>query len=330
MIEAEANRANALYADLPQDFFNNEDISTLIRKNSKEKVKKREKKEKSLLQVPGTMRRRRSVMMTSINGFEFDESKATLQQKAFDESFKILMKEYELRKASRARQKAAKIKAKNRILAVWAFHKKQDEKKKLDTIKKEQVEKSIGIYSTNKQKIAEDANEGNNDNQDGAIKNSNTCNDDNIDDNSGETKEDNGILKDDENGINDPVKRTVDVENLQTRIESKKKQQRLDNKYFIKSNKEVLSEKEKWDAAQQDLVRIKALQKVRNPELVEVEEEEEKRRTVPKFKDIVLRVMRINSVKNALKIVKKSQSTSSEQEQEQKEKGKECETGGMS
>ena len=65
------------------------------------------------------------------------------------------------------------------------------------------------------------------------------------------------------------------------------------------------------------------------PSVVEVEEEE-KRRTVPKFKDIVLRVMRINSVKNALKIVKKSQSTSSEQEQEQKEKGKECETGGMS
>ena len=329
MIEAEANRANALYADLPPDFFNNEDISTLIRKNSKEKVKKREKKEKSLLQVPGTMRRRRSVMMTSINGFEFDESKATLQQKAFDESFKILMKEYELRKASRARQKAAKIKAKNRILAVWAFHKKQDEKKKLDTIKKEQVEKSIGIYSTNKQKTVEDSNKGNNDNQDGAIKNGNPCNDDSIDDNSGETKEDSGILKDDKNGINDPIKQTVHVENLQTRIESKKKQQRLDNKYSIKSNKEVLSERAKWDAAQQDLVRIKALQKVRNPELVEVEEEE-KRRTVHKFKDIVLRVMRINSVKNALKIVKKSQSTSSEQEQEQKEKGKECETGGMS
>lgn len=324
MIEAETNRANALYADLPPDFFNNEEFSTLIRKNSKEKVKKREKKEKTLLQVPGTMNRRRSVMMTSINGFEFDEGKATLQQKAFDESFKILMKEYELRKAARVRQKAAKIKAKNRILAVWAFHKKQDEKKKLDTIKKEQVEKSIGIYSTNKQKTAEDDNEGNNDNQDGALENSNTCNDDN----SGETKEDNGILKDDKDGINEPVKRTVHVENLQTRIESKKKQQRLDNKYYIKSNKEVLSEKGKWDAAKQDLVRIKTLQQIRNPELVEVEEEE-KRRIVPKFKDIALRVMRINSVKNALKIVKKSQSTSSEQEQEQKEKGKECETGGM-
>ena len=328
MIEAEANRANALYADLPPDFFNNEDISTLIRKNSKEKVKKREKKEKSLLQVPGTMRRRRSVMMTSINGFEFDESKATLQQKAFDESFKILMKEYELRKAARVRQKAAKIKAKNRILAVWAFHKKQDEKKKLDTIKKEQVEKSIGIYSTNKQKTAEDGNEGNNDNKDVAVENSNTCNDDNIDDNSGEPKEDNGILKDDKNGVNEPSKRTVHVENLQTRIESKKKQQRLDNKYSIKSNKEVLSEQGKWDAAKQDLVRIQNLQKIRNPELVEVEEEE-KRRLVPKFKDIALRVMRINSVKNALKIVKKSQSTSSEQEQEQKEMGKGSETGGM-
>ena len=328
MIEAESNRANALYADLPPGFFDNEDISTLIRKNSKEKAKKREKKEKNLLQVPGTMPRRRSVMMTSINGFEFDESKATLQQKAFDESFKILMKEYELRKAARVRQRAAKIKAKNRILAVWAFHKRQDEKKKLDTIKKEQVEKSIGIYSTNKQKAAEDAKELDNDNQDGAIENSNSCNDDSIDDNNGETKEDNGISKDDKNGINEPAKRTVHVENLQTRIESKKKQQRLDNKYSIKSNKEVLSEKAKWDAAQQDLVRIKALQKLRNPELVEVEEEE-KRKTVPKFKDIVLRVMRINLVKNALKIVKKSQSTSSEQEQELKEKGEECETGGM-
>ena len=259
--------------------------------------------------------------------FEFDEKKATLQQKALEEPFKILMKEYELRKAARVRQKAAKIKAKNRILAVWAFHKKQDEKKKLDTIKKEQVEKSIGIYSTNKQKTAEDGNEGNNDNKDVAVENSNTCNDDNIDDNSGETKEDNDILKDDKNGINEPVKRTVHVENLQTRIESKKKQQRLDNKYSIKSNKEVLSEKGKWDAAKQDLVRIQTLQKIRNPELVEVEEEE-KLRIVPKFKDIALRVIRINSVKNALKIVKKSQSTSSEQEQEQKEKGKECETGG--
>ena len=53
------------------------------------------------------------------------------------------MKEFEKRKEVRMRRRAAKLKAKNRILAAWAFRKKQEESKKSNA---EKAENSSGKH----------------------------------------------------------------------------------------------------------------------------------------------------------------------------------------
>ena len=57
------------------------------------------------------------------------------------------MKEYKHRKATRARQKAVKLKIKSKFLAVWSLRKEQEVNKQLGMIKKEKIEKMIGICS---------------------------------------------------------------------------------------------------------------------------------------------------------------------------------------
>ena len=155
------------------------------------------------------------------------------------------MKEYETRKEVRARRRAAKLKAKNRILAAWAFRKKQEESKKLNAEKeekKEKLERSLGIYSSKKDKS--DANKYEKDEKEGSIENA--------------TNEDSGISKSNVSEINEDrtvntddtpnkdseekhVKRSIElVDFRKDRLSIKKSQRKAGNRYYLKNDKEDL------------------------------------------------------------------------------------------
>ena len=320
MIDAEKKRATALYADLPSNFFEDGDLSGLpIFKLGNSKAKSKRSDKNTHLQVPSMRSRRQSLVSCSKPiELEFDADNAKLQVKAFNEAFRILMKESEKRKAIRIKQKTAALKAKNRILAVWAFRKKQEEKKKLDIIQKEKMEKKIGIYSSkntsafknaeNEEKDEEDEEE-----QKDNVSNTNTSDSGNGGSNSSETGQEKCATKDNKQGSNEHEKRIIVIEDLKTRLDLKKKQQKPGNKYYLNNSNFEHSEKRKWEDAKHHLVRLKEQQGKRNPVSAECVEAE-KRRKIPKFKDVVMKVMRINAVHNAFKVIRKNPRLSEELE----------------
>ena len=318
MVDAEKQRSDALYKDLPSDFFESDDISdfsflNLKRKNSKESKKKRGSS--NLLQVPGMQRRRSSIGMGRagpIPFLEYDETNAKLQINAFREAFKILMKEYETRKEVRARRRAAKLKAKNRILAAWAFRKKQEESKKLNAEKeekKEKLERSLGIYSSKKDKS--DANKYEKDEKEGSIENATNEDSDISKSNVSEINEDRTVNTDDtpnKDSEEKHIKRSIElVDFRKDRLNIKKSQRKAGNRYYLKNDKEDWTKDDHLNFAQNNLLRVQEqYRKINNIEMVEDVVEEQAQRNVPKFKDIVLKVMRINSVKNAFAVRKPS------------------------
>jgi hypothetical protein len=310
MIDAEKKRATALYADLPPDFFEDGDLSGLpIFKLRHSKAKTKRKDKNNHLKAPDVQRRRQSITSTSVPiELEFDDENAKLEIKAFNEAFKILMKECESRKAVRIKHKAIKVKAKNRILAVWAFRKKQQEIKKIDLIQKENAERKMGIYSSKKPSSYnnEENEEKDEEKHEGDDENISTRDSGNGGSNSSETGAENSATKDNKKNSNAPEKRTTEIVNLQSRLDLKKKQQKPGNKYYnVSMLNEAHSETRKWKDAQQHLVRLKEQQIKRNPVNTDIVEEKKKRK-IPKLKDVVKTVMRMNAVNNAFKIKSKT------------------------
>ena len=345
MVDAEKERSDALYKDLPEEFFDNDetcDFSFLKRTNSKEKKKKRDQKDTlqvpgmpkrrdsiSLLQMPGMQRRRSSFGIGSapIPFLEYDETNAKLQIKAFREAFKILMKEFEQRKVYRVKRKAAKLKAKNRILAAWAFRKRQEDAKKSNAEKaekKEKLEKSLGIYSSNN--ASSDVNKSEEDNN--GDKTANRGNEDSgiSESNFSETNEDaTATTKDASNSENtekNQKRKTVVVNFRKDRLIVKSSQRKAGNKYYLRNDKADWTEADHLKHAQTNLKRVQEQHRIRNN--IEVEEdvvEEVVKRKVPKFKDVALKIMRINAVRNAFRF---SESTNNEKEIEKEKEKEEC------
>ena len=305
MIEAEEKSCHALYGDLPADFFNDENVSTHISSKHKH-LKERANEGRDIsnhLQIPEKVIRKQSIG-SMINFPEFDNDKAQFQQKAFKEASKILMKEYETRKAIRVRQRAVKIKAKNRILAVWSFRKKQQEKQKLGMFGKKKIENNKEMYDS--RKTSRELKEENKEiHEVGNVNDSAGFNE--VKDDSGiigsigsKTGDDNNNGEDKKENVNEQIgRKIVKVVNLRTRLHWKRQQQNLDNEYII-STKHALSEKEQFEGAQKLIERLTDLKQKRDGTPVH-DAEEETKRVIPKFKDIVLRVIRIIAVKNAFK-----------------------------
>ena len=357
MVDAEKKRSDALYKDLPSEFFENDDISDLNsflkQTDTKEKKKKRDssntlqvpgmltrRNSKQTLQVPG-MQRRRSSFGIGLKGpivfLEYDEVNAKLQIKAFREAFKILMIEYEKRKEYRTRRKAAKLKAKNRVLAAWAFRKKQEDAKKLNAEKAEENEKlgkNFGI--NNSKKVISDVRK---DKQENNAKETNqvekVVNEDSgiSESNFSETNEDATAKSDEkaenakEENLEKPQKRNVVLVNFRKdRLKIKTSQRKADNKYYLNNDKEGWTEKDHLKYAQSNLKRVQMQNRIRNNmEIIDDDTEEKTKRQVPKFKDVVLRIMRINAVRNAFTVRKAS--TNEKELEDEKEDCKEEDNG---
>ena len=341
MVDAEKKRSDALYKDLPSEFFDNDDISDLnsFLKQTNSKGKKKKRDSSNTLQVPGLQSRRNSNQMLQAQGaqrrrssvgiglsvpiafLEYDEVDAKLQIKAFGEAFKILMIEFKKRKEYRLKRKAAKLKAKNRILAAWAFRKKQEDAKKLNTgeaEKKEWPEKSSGLYHSKKglsdAKVQDKKDETKEDTEE--EKNENPINEDDSksERNSSETNEHETAIKEDkcemrnEKNLENTQKRNfVLVDFRKDRLNIKKNQRNPDNKYYLNNTKEGWTKEDHLTNAQSNLKRVQMQHRIRNDlEVTEDDVEEETKRKVPKFKDVVLKIMRINAVHNAFRVRKAS------------------------
>ena len=341
MVDAEKKRSDALYKDLPSEFFDNDDISDLnsFLKQTDSKGKKKKRDSSNTLQVPGLQSRRNSNQMLQAHGLqrrrssvgiglavpiaflEYDEVNAKLQIKAFREAFKILMIEFKKRKEYRVKRKAAKLKAKNRILAAWAFRKKQEDAKKSnagETEKKERPEKNSEIYHSKNGpsdvKVEDKKDETKEGTQEEKIDNGINEDESKKERNSSETSEDATAIKEDkcemrngENIENTQKRNVVLVDFRKDRLNIKKNQRKADNKYYLNNTKEGWTKEDHLTNAQSNLKRVQMQHRIKNNlEVTEDDVEEETKRKVPKFKDIALRVMRINAVHNAFRVRKVS------------------------
>ena len=280
MIEAEEKSFHALYGDLPTDFFDDDDVSTdLILKSNQSQRKAHKLASRNKLKIPVH------------NHHDFDKLK--FQQKAFNESFKIIMKEYKSRKATRARQKAVKLKIKSKFLAVWSLRKQQEVNKQLGMIKKEKIEKMIGICSfINKSPdFKEDDEEEHTDQENKDIPPHNLEQDgrDGHSIKTSESSDPTTTLEGKPTSVDIPIKRKVDIFDLKTLLELKKKELNPDNEYCVKGTKVV--------EAKIQILRIQGISE--NSHDMNVDSKEAG--SIPKLKIAAFKVMRVNARNKAIK-----------------------------
>ena len=278
MIEAEEKSFHALYGDLPTDFFDDDDVSTDLILKSKQSQRKAHKVASSnKLKIPVH------------NHHDFDKLK--FQQKAFNESFKIIMKEYKHRKATRARQKAVKLKIRSKFLAVWSLRKEQEVNKQLGMIKKEKIEKMIGICSfINKSPDFQEDNEEEHENHENKDIPAHSLEQDKKNGRSIHTSESSDSTTTAEGtptSVDIPIKRKVDIFDLKTLLELKKKQLNPDNEYCVKGTKVV--------EAKIQILRIQGI----SENNINVDDNEGG--SIPKLKIAALKVMRVNARNKAIK-----------------------------
>ena len=279
MIEAEEKSFHALYGDLPTDFFDDDDVSAdsiLKSKQSQRKAHKLATSNKLKIPVKGH--------------HDFDRLK--FQQKAFNESFKIIMKEYEHRKATRLRQKVVKNKIKSKFLAVWSLRKEQEVNKQLGMIKKEKIEKMIGICSfINKspdfQEDDEEKHEEDHENSDIPVNSIEQKERDTTGIHTKASADPNTTAKGKPKSVDAPIKRKVDIFDLKTLLELKKKQLNPDNEYCVKGTKVV--------EAKIQILRIQGI----SENNMNVDNNEGG--SIPKLKIAALKVMRANARNKAIK-----------------------------
>ena len=308
MIEAEEKSFHALYGDLPTDFFDDDDVSTDLILKSKQSQRKAHKLASSnKLKIPVH------------NHHDFDKLK--FQQKAFNESFKIIMKEYKNRKATRARQKAVKLKIKSKFLAVWSLRKEQEVNKQLGMIKKEKIEKMIGICSfINKSPdFQEDDEEKHEDNENNETP-AHSLEQDEKNGRSIKTSESSDPTTTAEGtptSVDIPIKRKVDIFDLKTLLELKKKQLNPDNEYCVKGTKVV--------EAKIQILRIQGISE-NNPD-INVDGKEGG--SIPKLKIAAFKVMRVNARNKAIQRISECSMLSENTSDKGAKKEQECAVEGI-
>ena len=280
MIEAEEKSFHALYGDLPTDFFDDDDVSAeSIFKSNQSQRKAHKLATSNKLKIP-------------VKSHDFDRLK--FQQKAFNESFKIIMKEYEHRKATRLRQKVVKNKIKSKFLAVWSLRKEQEVNKQLGMIKKEKIEKMIGICSfINKspdfQEDDEEKHEEDHENNDNPVNSMEQKERETTGIHTKASADPNTTAKGKPKSVDAPIKRKVDIFDLKTLLELKKKQLNPDNEYCVKGTKVV--------EAKIQILRIQGISE--NHQDFNVDNKEGG--SIPKLKRAALKVMRVNARNKATK-----------------------------
>ena len=340
MVEAEKKSFHALYGDLPKDFFEDEDNSS---ENNNDEVSnnlgfKSQPTKRSSCKQSNTgnkackVRIRHSRERTTKNNDDADLDKVKFQQKAFNESFRILMKEYDNRKATRIRQKAVKFKVKNKFLAVWSLRKQQHEKKQnsLGLIRKEKIEKILGVCSfinqipegTNnegKEEVEDHKNDDDDDDSQNGLKgeerylsgvNTKTDSADPNITNEGKIK-----------SVEEPIKRKVEVIDLKALLDLKRKQLNPENEFYVKNTKMV--------EAKIQLLRIQEFAEDKRNNSSSYVFNVDNQNDIPKLKKVIFKVMRVNARDKATKRISECSSFRERTKDENGKGGNEGEVEGM-